>query len=299
MEQKNGESPPSKRVKLNYEAIAAGMSEKDLAKIAGFQNSVFPGLVESLGRQAMYASTLRATSLAASTFMDSQMTTGRAAEIARMQLTSPALAAVTEHIVGQNKELTGFASRMQELTSDIVKQTGLAEMMAADMQPAVAQAAKFAAQQYELNKTFSPLLADVIKTVKSSLATGQFGTPADGWSTLLADVEKLNEEAGADEAEIEEFLQGHPELQAEVEEFTQLINFTDPVQRAMIVQAMKLLTYLMFFAVIIGSWQLVAGYASIISLMGMTAPNVVKAVGNGTEKVLNKLSPLPEEDPKD
>ena len=67
----------------------------------------------------------------------------------------------------------------------------------------------------------------------------------------------------------------------------------------MIVQAMKLLTYLMFFAVIIGSWQLVAGYASIISLMGMTAPNVVKAVGNGTEKVLNKISPLPEEDPKD
>lgn len=299
MEQKNFESQPSKRVKLNYEAIAAGMSEKDLAKIAGFQNSVFPGLVESLGRQAMYASTLRATSLAASTFMDSQMTTGRAADIARMQLTSPALAAVTEHIVGQNKELTGFASRMQELTSDIVKQTGLAEMMAADMQPAVAQAAKFAAQQYELNKTFSPLLADVIKTVKSSLATGQFTTPADGWSTLLADVEKLNEEAGADEAEIEEFLQGHPELQAEVEELTQLIDFTDPVQRAMIVQAMKLLTYLLFFAVIIGSWQLVAGYASIISLMGMTAPNVVKAVGNGTEKVLNKISPLPEEDPKD
>lgn len=299
MEQKNFESQPSKRVKLNYEAIAAGMSEKDLAKIAGFQNSVFPGLVESLGRQAMYASTLRATSLAASTFMDSQMTTGRAADIARMQLTSPALAAVTEHIVGQNKELTGFASRMQELTSDIVKQTGLAEMMAADMQPAVAQAAKFAAQQYELNKTFSPLLADVIKTVKSSLATGQFARPADGWSTLLADVEKLNEEAGADEAEIEEFLQGHPELQAEVEELTQLIDFTDPVQRAMIVQAMKLLTYLLFFAVIIGSWQLVAGYASIISLMGMTAPNVVKAVGNGTEKVLNKISPLPEEDPKD
>jgi hypothetical protein len=295
MEQKNGESQPSKRVKLNYEAIAAGMSEKDLAKIAGFQKSVFPGLVESLGRQAVYASTLRATSLAASKFMDSQM----AADIARQQLTSPALAAITEHIIGQNKELTGFASRMQELTSEIVKQTGLAEMMAADMQPAVAQAAKFAAQQYKLNKTFSPLLADVIKTVKSSLATGEFATPTNGWSTLLADVEELKEEAGADEAEIEEFLQGHPELQAEVEELTQLIDFTDPVQRAMIVKAMKLLTYLMFFAVIIGSWQLVAGYASIISLMGMSAPNVVEAVGNGTEKVLNKISPLPEEDPKD
>ncbi|WP_427007179.1 hypothetical protein [Pseudarthrobacter sp. H2] len=299
MEQEINESQPSKRVKLNYEAIAAGLTEKDLAKIAGFQKSVFPGLVESLGRQATYASTLRATSLAASKFMDSQMAAGLAADIARQQLTSPALAAITEHIIGQNKELNGFASRMQELTSEIVRSNRVAEMMTAHMQPAVTQAARIAEQQYKLNSALAPLLANVVNTIKSSLPTSQISMPANDWSMLLADVEELKEEADADEEEIEEFLQNHPELQAELDELTQLIDFTDPVQRARIVRAMKLLTYLMFFAVIVGSWQLLAAYASIISLMGMTAPNVVKAVGSGTEKVLNKISPLPDEEPKE
>jgi hypothetical protein len=299
MEKESAGSQPSKRVKLSHEAIVAGLSDKDLAKIADFQKLVLPGLVESLGRQAEYASTLRATNLAASKLMDNQMATGLAAGIARQHLANPALAAIREHMNSTSKDIAAFAARMQELTSGVTRPSPLAEMMIAHMRPALTQAVRMAEQQYKVNSAWEPLMANVLSNIKSSLSTIHVPMPRDDMSALLTDIEELKEEAGAEEEEIEEFLQTHPELRAEVEELIQLVDFTDPGQRAMIVKAMKLLTYLMFFALIIGSWQLVAGYASIISLMGMSAPNVVNAVGDRTEKLLNKIAPLPDDDCED
>lgn len=168
--------------------------------------------------------------------------------------------------------------------------------------PLLSDTAKVAALRYANNQKFSPLLADVVRAIQDERhpsTTAAKKVPEDQWRIVAEEINQLTEEAGVKKEDIDSFLQTNPELQDEVDELIKVLDFADPVQRALIINTMKALTYLMFFAVIIGSWHVVAAYASLISLMGVTAPNVVKAVGNGTEKLLNKISPLEEEGAKD
>lgn len=165
----------------------------------------------------------------------------------------------------------------------------------------LSQTAKAVAYRYAHNHEFSPLLADVVRTMQAAprRSTTDAKKVEDQWMIVAKEINQLTEEAGANKEDIDSFLQTNPELQDEMDELIKVLDFADPVQRAIIVNTMKALTYLMFFAVIIGSWHLVAAYASLISIMGMSAQSVVKAVGAGTEKLLNKISPLSEKDTED
>jgi hypothetical protein len=84
MANKNADSKPNDRLTLNPASFATGMSDKELARLAQFQKSVFPGIVESLGdNQALYGSTLKMAGLAASTFIDTKVAAGMNPELAR------------------------------------------------------------------------------------------------------------------------------------------------------------------------------------------------------------------------
>lgn len=302
----NDDSEPQRRrgdqTGVNYQAIAASLFTDDVERLAHEQRSALPAITTVIMKNLPLLSSTRPIRGAASKTHAEHGKVHTSPELAHLEQRNQRLASVLKFSVEWNQKLA-YETHFDRLHINFSRPSGAPlEDEPRKTTPDLSDAAKVAAIRYAHHQAFSPLLADVVRKMQAEprpSAVQAKKIPEDDWMMVAAEINQLAEEAGADHEEVDSFLRANPELQDEVDELIQVLDFVDPIQRAKIVNTMKVLTYLMFFAVIIGSWHLFAAYASLISLMGMTAPNVVKAVGDGTEKLLNKISPPSEEDSKD
>lgn len=284
MDQDGGENQPKGPHHVYYGFIAENVLADDIDRVTEVQRSVLPTIAISLKNAPRGFSAPLGSALKGSP-------SGREP--------SHRFDSVLKFSVDWNQKLAFESS--DRLHINFSMPSGATPEESRRTTPDLSSAAKVAAIRFAHRQALTPLLEDVVRTIQSESnpSASQANIPVDEWMLVAAEINQLAEAAGASDEEVDSLLEANPGLQEEMDELIQVLDFTDPGQRAKIVKTMKALTYLMFFAVIIGSWHLVAAYAGLISLMGMTAPNVVKAVGNGTEQLLSKISPLSEEEPKD
>lgn len=295
MDEDGREHQSSERSRIYYQFIAGNILTGEIDRVADVQRAALPAITLSL-KNLPFLSLPRSVRSEISKTLDEDPKARTS-----LELTYDSFASVLKFSVALNKKLA--YDDFERVHINFSRPSGAPqEEEPRRKAPLLSDTAKVAALRYANNPNFSPLLSDVVRAIQDERQPSNSDAkkvPEDQWMMVAKEINQLTVEAGADREDIDSFLRTNPELQDEVDELIKVLDFADPVQRAIIVHTMKALTYLMFFAVIIGSWHVVAAYASLISLMGMTAPNVVKAVGNGTEKLLNKISPLEEGESKD